>query len=187
MLAELFKGHNGDQARARPTAWDGVGRDERRVELFTCSAGELLADRLDDFPLARDDRERVGDIFAHLHDPIQHACVANAPETVCRSACAAAKAARRLAISDVASDITNIYHPGAAAANKNRPFFVIYPPSGVSDTATCPRHHATGFSANRPRDRGSERSPRHKDRAPNPAEPAAPECSSPAVYPSRHP
>src|SRR5918995_4209445 len=32
-------------------------------------AGELLADGLDDLPLARDDFQRLGDVLAELHDP----------------------------------------------------------------------------------------------------------------------
>ncbi len=41
------------------------------------AAGELLADGLDHLPLPRNDLQRVGDVLAHLHDPVRAAAGAD--------------------------------------------------------------------------------------------------------------
>lgn len=66
MLTELFEQDH------RQKAWPGkatrrhMERGRRLGDLLAFAAGELLAHGLDDFPLARDYFQRVGDILAKL-------------------------------------------------------------------------------------------------------------------------
>lgn len=50
-------------------------RGWRLADFLTIPAGELLANRLDDFPLAWNDLQRIGDIFTIRLDPQQSQCV----------------------------------------------------------------------------------------------------------------
>jgi hypothetical protein len=70
MLAELGKQHHGEQAWTGKSPRDGMERRRRLRDPITIAAGELLAHCLNDLPAARDDFERLGDVFAELPQPI---------------------------------------------------------------------------------------------------------------------
>ena len=76
MLAELLEEDRGQQVRACPSTRRGMERRWRLRDPLAIPAGELLADRLDHFPLPRDHLQRLGDILAHLHDPGRTAAAA---------------------------------------------------------------------------------------------------------------
>jgi hypothetical protein len=76
VLAELLEQDHGEQARAGPAARRRVERRRRLADLLAVPAGELLADRLDHLPLARDHLERLGDVLAHLDDALRAAAAA---------------------------------------------------------------------------------------------------------------
>ncbi len=73
VLAELLEHDHGEQAGAGPAARDRVERGWRLADLLAVAAGELLADGLDHLPLPRDHLQRLGDVLAHLHDPVRPA------------------------------------------------------------------------------------------------------------------
>src|ERR1700719_1653640 len=66
MLAELLEQDHRKKARAGEAAWRDVERRRRLGDRFALAAGETLADRLNPFPLTRDDLERLGDVLAKL-------------------------------------------------------------------------------------------------------------------------
>ena len=57
-------------AQPRGMGWNGAGG---WLIFSQQPAGELLTHRLDHLPLSRDDLQRLGDVFAHLHDAIRAA------------------------------------------------------------------------------------------------------------------
>jgi hypothetical protein len=66
VLAELLEQHHGKQVRAGKAARRDVERRRRLADRLALPAGELLAHRLDDLPLARDHLQRLGDVLAQL-------------------------------------------------------------------------------------------------------------------------
>jgi hypothetical protein len=70
VLAIFVKGDHGDQAGPGPSTWDRMEGCWWLADLLAGSAGELLADRLDHLPLARDHFKRLSDVLTHLHDPV---------------------------------------------------------------------------------------------------------------------
>ena len=66
MQAVLGEQDMGEQLRPRPPARDRVRRSGRLGDRFAGSAGELLADMLDHFPLARNELQRLGYVLADL-------------------------------------------------------------------------------------------------------------------------
>ena len=74
MLAELLEQDHRQKVRAErsraASTWNGAGgwRDPLAVP-----AGELLAHRLDDLPLARDHLQRLGDVLAQLRQAVRAA------------------------------------------------------------------------------------------------------------------
>ena len=66
MLAELLEQDHRLKARASEAARRDMERRGRLRDRLALSAGEALADRLDHFPLARNDLERLRDILAEL-------------------------------------------------------------------------------------------------------------------------
>jgi len=70
MLAELVKQDHRQKIGAGPTARDGMERGRGLADLLAIAAGELLAHRLDHFPLARNDLEGLGDVLTQLAQPI---------------------------------------------------------------------------------------------------------------------
>jgi len=66
MLAVLLEQQHGEEAGACPSARHDVERRRRLRDLLAIPAGKLLADGLDDLPLARDHFERLGDVLAQL-------------------------------------------------------------------------------------------------------------------------
>ena len=52
-----------------PASGDPMEGRRRLADLLARSAGKLLADVLNHFPLTRDDLERLGDVFAKLRKP----------------------------------------------------------------------------------------------------------------------
>src|SRR5690606_13161759 len=69
MLAELLEQQHGKEARPRPAARYDMERRWWLGNRLTVPAGELLADGLDDLPLARDHLQRLGHILAQLRQP----------------------------------------------------------------------------------------------------------------------
>src|SRR6056297_1519427 len=67
MLSELLEEDRRQEVRAGPSARGGMERRRRLADRLAMAAGELLADGLDHLPLPRDDLERLGDVFPHLH------------------------------------------------------------------------------------------------------------------------
>ena len=66
VLPELLEQDHGEQVRARPTAWRDVERRRRLADLLAVPARHLLANVLDDLPLARDHLQRLRNVFAKL-------------------------------------------------------------------------------------------------------------------------
>jgi len=64
------------QARPRPAPRRRVEGCRRLGDALAVPAGDLLADRLDHFPLARDDLERLRDVLAQLREPLGPAAAA---------------------------------------------------------------------------------------------------------------
>jgi len=69
MLPELLKQDSCQQVRLRPSALCGMEWCRWLTDLLSIPAGELLPNRLDHLPLPGYHFQRLGDIFAHLHDP----------------------------------------------------------------------------------------------------------------------
>lgn len=74
MLAELLEQHHCQQAGARPAAGNHMERCRWLTDLLAVPAGDLLTHRLDDLPAARNDFERLGDVFT---DPAQAGAAAS--------------------------------------------------------------------------------------------------------------
>ena len=70
MLAIFFEDDHRQEAGPGPSPRNGVERRRGLADLLTCATGELLTDGLDHLPLARNDLQGLGDVFAHLHDTI---------------------------------------------------------------------------------------------------------------------
>lgn len=70
MLAVFFEDDHGEQAWSCPSPRDRVEGCRGLGDLLAGPARELLPDRLDHLPLARNDLERLGDVLAHLRDAI---------------------------------------------------------------------------------------------------------------------
>ena len=66
MLAELLEQDHRQQARTGKAARRHMERRRRLRDLLAVPAGELLAHRLDDLPVARDHFQRLGDVLAEL-------------------------------------------------------------------------------------------------------------------------
>ncbi len=84
MLSELLKQDHRQQTGAEQPARGDVKRRRRLRNTLASAAGEPFAHSLDDLPLAWDDFEGLGDIFAQLGQPV----------------CAAARAAGRASNND---------------------------------------------------------------------------------------
>ena len=69
MLAVLLEQQHGEEAESGPSARDNVEWCWRLRDLLAISAGELLADGLDDLPLAEDHFQGLGDVLAQLRQP----------------------------------------------------------------------------------------------------------------------
>lgn len=89
MLAELVEQDHRQKIGAGPSARDGMERGRSLADLLAVAAGELLAHRLDHFPLARNDLEGLGDVLTQLAQPIAATALA-AQETTAPSAKASA-------------------------------------------------------------------------------------------------
>jgi hypothetical protein len=76
MLAELLEQDHGEEARARPAPRRRVEGRRRLGDPLAVATGELLADGLDDLPLAGDHLQRVGHVLAELHDAARAAAPA---------------------------------------------------------------------------------------------------------------
>ena len=74
MLSVLFEDDHREQTGSCPSARDRMEGRRGLGNLLAGPARELLADCLDDLPLARDDLKRLGDVLAHLHDEIRATC-----------------------------------------------------------------------------------------------------------------
>ena len=70
MLAELLEHDHRQQAWASPASCNGMERCRRLADLLAVAAAELLAHRLDHFPLARHRFQRPGHVFAELAQAI---------------------------------------------------------------------------------------------------------------------
>src|SRR5258708_22028130 len=70
MVAELLKHDHGQQAWTSPASCNGMERCWRLADLLAVAARELLAHRLDHFPLARHRFQRPGHVFAELAQAI---------------------------------------------------------------------------------------------------------------------
>lgn len=68
MLAELLEQDRRQQVWFCPSARCGMEGSRWLADLLAVPTGELLSHRLDHLPLARNDLQRLGDVFAHLHD-----------------------------------------------------------------------------------------------------------------------
>ncbi|PYE88079.1 hypothetical protein C7477_109124 [Phyllobacterium leguminum] len=68
MLTELLEQYGGEQGRPGPAARRGMKRGWRLRDLLAIPAGELLTHRLDHLPPARNNLQRLGDVFTHLRD-----------------------------------------------------------------------------------------------------------------------
>lgn len=66
MLAELVEQDHRQKIGAGPSARNGVEGGRSLADLLAVAAGELLAYRLDHFPLARNDLEDLGDVLTQL-------------------------------------------------------------------------------------------------------------------------
>jgi hypothetical protein len=66
MLAELLEQDHGKKRRPDEAARGDMERRRRLRDRLAFSAREALPDGLDHFPLARDDLQRLGDVFAEL-------------------------------------------------------------------------------------------------------------------------
>ncbi|EDM69947.1 hypothetical protein RAZWK3B_00320 [Roseobacter sp. AzwK-3b] len=71
VLTIFLEDKHGDQAGPSPSTRDRMERRRRLTDLFAGPAGELLAHGLDHLPLTGDHLQRLGDVFAHLHDPVR--------------------------------------------------------------------------------------------------------------------
>jgi hypothetical protein len=70
VLTIFLKDKHGDQAGPGPSTRDRMERRRRLADLLAGPAGELLAHGLDHLPLTGDHLQGLGDVFAHLHDPV---------------------------------------------------------------------------------------------------------------------
>src|SRR5215831_1141894 len=66
MLAKLLEQDHRQQIGASEAAWRHMERRRRLRNRFALPAGKPFANRLDHFPLAGDDFERLGDVLAKL-------------------------------------------------------------------------------------------------------------------------
>src|SRR5437763_5874814 len=69
MLPKLLEQDHREQARTSPAPGDHMERRRSLADLLAVPASELLADMLDNLPLARDRFQRLGDGLAQLAQP----------------------------------------------------------------------------------------------------------------------
>ena len=70
VLPVLLEQEHREEARSGPSARDHVEGSGCLRDLLAVPAREFLADRLDHLQRARDDLERLGDVFAKLGKPV---------------------------------------------------------------------------------------------------------------------
>ena len=71
VLSVFFEDQHCDQAGSGPSARNRMERRRRLANLLAGPASELLAHSLDHLPLTWDYLQRLGDVLAHLHDPVR--------------------------------------------------------------------------------------------------------------------
>lgn len=74
VLPVLLEQQHREEARSGPAAGEHMKGRRRLGDLLAIAARKLLAHRLGDLPRARDDLERLGDVFAELGEAGAAAC-----------------------------------------------------------------------------------------------------------------